>query len=270
MTKIKNMKGFSYPTPTGASSVVGDLPWHFGTEHLGIIYRTDPKSIKKFLPEPLKPGENPDLVFVEFGKWYSLWDNELDMPYINPERTVYNETVIWVGSSYKGEEGKTCIQTWVDKDFSLARGMYMGFNKRLGETYKTNYFSENPKMPELGVGSKLRGWTTSHGERLMEGTLEVTEKIEYNELPDLINKPLYNIRYFPSIEKGAPPSVCELVTLNMENFQKGDVWKGKGTFEMYSASFEEYIKLAPREIVGAYYYTNGCTITGGKVLHNWV
>jgi len=270
MTKIKDMKGFSYPTPTGISSVVGDLPWHFGTEHLSVIYRTDPESIKEFLPEPLKAGENPDLVIVDFGKWYSLWDDELDMPYKNPERTVYNETVIWVGSSYKNKEGKTCIQTWVDKDFSLARGMYMGFNKRLGETYKTKYLPENPEMPELGIGSKLRGWTLSHGQRLMEGTIKIQKKIEYEELPALINKPLYNIRYFPSIEKATPPSVCELVSLDMKNFRKGEVWKGKGTFEMYASEFEEYTKLAPEEVLAAYYYTNGCTITGGKVLHSWV
>ncbi len=270
MTKMEDMKGFSYPTPTGKSSVVGDLPWHFGTEHLSIIYRTDPEAIKKFLPEPLKPGENPDLVVVDFGKWYSLWDSQINMPYINPERTVYNETVIWVGSSYNGNQGKTCIQTWVDNDFTLVRGMFMGFNKKIGQTYKTEYMSENPEMPELGVGSELRGWTTSHGERLMEGTLKVEEKIDYNNLPDLMNKPLYNIRYFPSIEKEAPPSVCELVTLNMKNFRSGNAWKGSGSFKMYSSEIEEYSLLAPEEVLGAYYYTNGCTITGGEVLHSWV
>ncbi len=269
MTDINDMKGFAYPTPLGISSVVGNLPWHFGTEHLSIVYRTDPSVIKSYLPDPLEPGENPDLVIIDFGKWFSLWDN-LDMPFINPERTWYQETVIWVGSSYKGKQGKTCIQTWVDNDFSLVRGIIMGFNKKLGQTYKTDYMPVNPKMPPLGVGSKLMGWTCAHGERLMEGTLTIKKKIDINELADPINKPLFNIRYFPSIVKGAPPSVCELVALHMEDFRFGEAWSGEGSIKLYPSEIEEHTRLVPKEIVGAYYYTNGCTITGGEVLHSWV
>jgi hypothetical protein len=56
----------------------------------------------------------------------------------------------------------------------------------------------------------------------------------------------------------------------MKNFRNGDVWSGEGTFEMYASKLEEYTKLAPKEVLGAYYYTNGCTITGGEVLHSWV
>lgn len=269
MTNINDMKGFAYPTPLGISSVVGNLPWHFGTEHLSIVYRTDPSVIKTYLPDPLEPGENPDLVIIDFGKWFSLWDN-LDMPFINPERTWYQETVIWVGSSYKGKQGKTCIQSWVDNDFSLIRGFIMGFNKKLGQTYKTDYMPVNPKMPPIGVGSKLMGWTCAHGERLMEGTLTIQKKIDNNELMDPINKPLFNIRYFPSIVKDAPPSVCELVALHMEDFRFGEAWSGEGSIKLYPSEIEEHSRLVPKEIVGAYYYTNGCTITGGDVLHRWV
>lgn len=269
MGNIKDMKGFAYPTPLGKSSVVGDLPWHFGTEHLSVVYRTDPAIIESYLPKPLEPGEQPDLVVVDFGRWFSLWD-EIDMPYINPERTWYQETVIWVSSSFKGQQGKTCIQTWVDNDFTLVRGMFMGFNKKYGNTYKTEYMPCNPKMPPIGVGSKLKGWTCAHGERLMEGTLKIKQAIEYNDLPDPINKPLFNIRYFPSIIKGAPPSVCELVTLHMEDFRNGDVWAGEGTIDLYPSNLEEYTRLEPKEVLGAYYYTNGCTITGGEVLYSWV
>ncbi len=269
MGNIKTMKGFAYPTPLGVSSVVGDFPWHFGTEHLSIVYRTDPLIVESYLPEPLKLGEQPDIVIVDFGRWFSLW-NEVDMPFINPERTWYQETVIWVGSSFKGQQGKTCIQTWVDNDFTLVRGMFMGFNKKYGKTYKTEYMTDNPKMPPLGVGSKLKGWTCAHGERLMEGTMTIQEKINYSDLPKPMNNPLFNIRYFPSIVNGAPPSVCELVTLNMEDIRHGDVWSGEGTIKLYQSNLEEYTMLKPREVVGAYYYTNGCTIKGGEVLHSWV
>ena len=74
MPTIEDMKGFAYPTPQGKASVVGDLPWHFGTEHLCVAYRTSPKALAAYLPEPLAPSDPPDLVIVDFGKWYCLWD----------------------------------------------------------------------------------------------------------------------------------------------------------------------------------------------------
>ena len=57
MTSISDLKGFSLPlTPGGTSSVVGDMPWHYGTEYLTILYRTAPGAIARYLPKPLEPG----------------------------------------------------------------------------------------------------------------------------------------------------------------------------------------------------------------------
>jgi Acetoacetate decarboxylase (ADC) len=73
MTTIKDLRGFCYPlTPGGVSSLVGDLPWHYATEYLNIVYRTDPAAIAAYLPEPLAPGTEPDLAYVAFSRWWSL------------------------------------------------------------------------------------------------------------------------------------------------------------------------------------------------------
>src|SRR5262249_30248697 len=66
-------------TPGGVSSLVGDLPWHYATEYLTIAYRADPAAIAASLPEPLAPGPEPDLAYVAFSRWWSLWDNQPDM-----------------------------------------------------------------------------------------------------------------------------------------------------------------------------------------------
>ena len=90
MAKIEDLKGFCYPlTPEGKSSLVGDMPWHYGTEYLNISYRADPDRIATYLPEPLLPGPEPDVAYVAFSKWWSLWDNQSDMAYINPERSYH-------------------------------------------------------------------------------------------------------------------------------------------------------------------------------------
>jgi acetoacetate decarboxylase len=271
MTHISDLKGFSYPlTPGGTSSVVGDLPWTFATEFLNIVYRTDPDSIAAYLPQPLQPGAHADHVCVSFSKWWSLWDNQLDMPFINPERTWYTETVVWVPCSFQGEQGQICLHTWVDNDFTLARGHFMGFPKKLGKTYKTDYNPMHPHMDPPHPGSKLKGYVVAHGERLIEGTVTLEEQIEASDLPAPMGLPVYNIRHFPSIEAGAPPSVLELVQLDVEDVGYGDVWSGRATIDLFPSEIEEHTRLAPKSVVGGYLFSGRTTVTGGHVLHSWV
>ncbi|MGH8553204.1 MAG: acetoacetate decarboxylase family protein, partial [Methylococcales bacterium] len=232
MTKISDLKGFAYPSPRGISSVVGNLPWHFGTEHLCVAYRTDPKAVAAYLPEPLQPSSTPDVAIVDFGKWHCLWD-DLGMPVKNPERTWYDETILWIGGSYKGKDYRVCIQSWVNRDFSLIRGYVMGFNKKFGETYRTIYHAMNPGMVEPGPGTKMSGWLCAHGERLMEGELSIEKRIEKADLPPMMNWPQLNIRYFPSLDPKGPPTVCEIIQLDASDFRFGNkAFGGKGTVKL--------------------------------------
>jgi hypothetical protein len=63
----------------------------------------------------------------------------------------------------------------------------------------------------------MKGYVCAHGERLIEGTLEIEKKIACEELPRPMGLPIFHIRHFPSIVLGAPPSVLELVRLGAEN-----------------------------------------------------
>jgi acetoacetate decarboxylase len=271
MTEIGKLKGFSYPlTPGGESSLVGDLPWYFATEFLNIVYRTDPKAIEAYLPDPLKPGAQPDRVCVSFSKWWSLWDSQLDMAFINPERTWYTETVVWVPCSFEGEQGQICLHTWVDNDFTLARGHFMGFPKKLGKTYKTDYNPMHSKMDPPGPGARLKGYVVAHGERLIEGTVTLDQQIDASDLPAPMGLPVYNIRHFPSIEKDAPPSILELVRLDFEDVDYGEVWSGSATIDLFPSEIEEHTRLAPQSVIGGYLFTGRSTVTGGQILHSWV
>jgi acetoacetate decarboxylase len=272
MVKIGDLKGYCYPlTPTGKTSLVGDLPWHYGTEYLNIAYRADPDAIARYLPEPLEPGPEPDRAYVAYSNWWSLWDSQPEMAFVCPERTQYKEAAIWVGCSYRGAPGQMCLHIWVDNDFTMARGWFMGFPKKLGQVQITSYNSRNPAMPPLGVGSKLKGIVSAHGERLIEGALEIEKRIVRAELPRPMGLPIYHIRHFPSIVRGAPPSVLELVKLGVENVTIGEeIWAGKGGLRFLPSEVEEHLPLAPKEIIGAYRFTSGYTYPGGEVLHSWV
>jgi hypothetical protein len=73
----------------GISSLVGELPWHYATDYLNIAYRANPQAIAARLPESLAPGPEPDMAYVAFSKWWSLWDDQPDMAFMDPERIHY-------------------------------------------------------------------------------------------------------------------------------------------------------------------------------------
>lgn len=271
MTSIRDLKGFSYPlTPGGSSAVVGEMPWHYAAEYLSVLYRTEPGRIARYLPEPLEPGPDPDIAYVAFSKWWSLWDNQPDMAFTNPERTQYREFAIWVGCSYRGVPGQTCVHIWVDNDFTMARGWFTGFPKKFGQAYMTEYHSLNPAMKRVGPGARFKGIGSAHGERLIEGTLEVARQIPATELPAPIGLPLYNIRHFPGVAQGKGPSVLELVRLGANNVSYGEeTWAGSGGLKFFPSQIEEHELLAPREVLGAYRYSSGYTFPGAEVLHSW-
>ncbi len=272
MTKINDLKGCYFPlTPKGIACLVGDIPWHYGTEYISILYHAKPGAIAEYLPAPLEPGPDPDLAYVAFSKWWSLAESQLDMAFINPERTQYREAAIWASCSYNGSPGQICLHIWVDNDFSMARGWFMGFPKKLGQIFISEYQPLNPRMLPLGVGSKVKGFIATHGERLIEGSLKITRQINSVELPKPIGLPVFHIRHFPSIVAGADPSVLELVRLGAENQKMGETaWEGGGDLKFFPSEIEEHMDLIPREILGAYHYSSGYSFPGGEVIHDWL
>lgn len=271
MAKIEELKGFCYPlSPEGKCSLLGNPPWHYGTEYLNIAYRVDPDAVAKWLPEPVELGDHPDVAYVAFSKWWSVWDDNKDLAWTNPERTQYKEAAIWVGCSYKGEQAQMCLPIWVDNDFTMARGWAMGFPKKLGQVSITDYNPYNPGMPVMGPGAKLTGTVASHGERLIKGTLTIERQISPSELPAPMGRALIHLRHFPSIVPGARPSVCELVKLGASNKQADPVaWAGSGELEFYPSELEEHMPLAPKEVLGAYWFRNGYTFDGAEILHDY-
>ena len=98
------------------------------------------------------------------------------MAYTNPERTQYRECALWVGCSFRGMPGQTCVLCWVDNDFTLARGWFMGFPKKLGVTF-SGLPPLNPAMGPLGLGTRLKAYVCAHGERLIEATMAIERRI---------------------------------------------------------------------------------------------
>ena len=70
----------------------------------------------------------------------------------------------------------------------------------------------------------------------------------------------------PSIEKGAPDALDELIASGSASFEAGPAWRGDATLDLFEAPTEELALLAVGEIIGGYYRQVGVTWNGGRVL----
>ena len=70
-------------------------------------------------------------------------------------------------------------------------------------------------------------------------------------------------RWLPSIEKGAPDSLSELIASGSASVEAGPAWRGDATLELFESPTEELASLEVREIIGGYYRQVGVPGTAG-------
>ncbi|MEM4700077.1 MAG: acetoacetate decarboxylase family protein [Candidatus Nezhaarchaeales archaeon] len=261
------LKGYCLPlSPEGRASLLDPPPWHYGGDVLAIVFEADESEVRKLLAPPLEPGPNPRLAFAWFVEWTSVSGRRPELAYVNPERTQYREFFVAVSCQYKGAPGFTVPYIWVDNDFTLLRGWFQGFPKKLGRVWITKLHPLNPALGGVREGVRLTGICESHGERIAAGTVEVARRAAVDELP----KPkFYLIRHFPNIEDPARPSVHELVESVVKDVRFGDVWGGPASLTINESELEEVDRLRPVRVLGGYYFSVGFTIEGGRVLHKY-
>ena len=78
--------------------------------------------------------------------------------------------------------------------------------------------------------------------------------------------PMAHHRWMPSIEKGGPDALDELVASGSASAESGPAWRGDATLELFESPTEELAALEVREIIGGYYRQVGVTWDGGTVL----
>jgi acetoacetate decarboxylase len=73
-------------------------------------------------------------------------------------------------------------------------------------------------------------------------------------------------RWEPSIERGAPDSLDELIASGSASVEAGPAWRGDATLELFDSPTEELAALEVREIIAGYYRQVGVTWDGGRLL----
>ena len=152
----------------------------------------------------------------------------------------------------------------------------MGFPKKLGTvhmgTRNRHLHGLNPSMQPCGPGSRYAAYAERAGDRLVTGTIEVTEAIGPEGLPKPFGTDLFHTLHFPSTDIGGSkaPLLHQLVRTVSSNTSFGELWKGNGSLEFGASLFEEHMAIAPREVGEAYIIPVGFRIEGTTLIHDYV
>ncbi len=261
---MPDVAGFFYPrTATGRASLLPPPPWHYSGDLLTVEYRTEPGRVAALLPAPLRPaGEDPDAVALIWADWQSCGDDQAEL--LDPVRAQYRECFAVVRCSFGGRVFSRCVYIWVDADFALARGLHQGYPKKLGSIHQSRPHPYGRAAPRIAPGGRFAGTLAAADRRLAQAVVTLREQVP---AAGFVNAhPMAHHRWMPSIEKGAPDALDELVASRSASVEAGPAWRGDAVLELFDSPTEELSRLAIGEIIGGYYQQVGVTWDGGKVL----
>jgi len=121
----------------------------------------------------------------------------------------------------------------------------------------------NPVLGEISKGTRLGGYCSRLGRRLLTIVVELEE--ETKEIPLRSFGPTLTYRHFPATYKDQQ-EISEVLEIIRSNYKLGKVWRGKGEVEIGYGDNDEVDLIEPQSILGGYYYTAGYTIEGGRVI----
>jgi acetoacetate decarboxylase len=261
---MSHVTGFFYPrTATGRSSLLPQPPWHYAGDLLTVEYRTDPARVAELLPVPLEcASEDPGAVALIWADLQSCSDSGEEL--LDPVRAQFRECFAVVRCRFRGQVFSRCVYSWVDSEFSMARGVHQGYPKKLGSIHQTRPHPFGRAAPRIGPGGRFAGTLAAAGRRLAQAVVTLREESAHNGFVNA--NPMAHHRWIPSIEKGAVDSLDELVLSGGTSFEGGQSWCGDASLELFDAPTEELARLRVDEIIGGYYRQVGWSWDGGRLL----
>jgi len=261
---VPDVTGFLYPrTATGRASLLPPPPWHYSGDLLTVEYRTDPARVAELLPDPLEPvKEDPGAVALIWADWQSCSDSGEEL--LDPVRAQYRECFAVVRCVYQDTVYSRCVYIWVDTDFALVRGQHQGYPKKLGSIHQTRPHPFGRAAPRIAPGGRFAGTLAAADRRLAQGVVTLREQAPSAGFVN--GHPMAHHRWLPSIEKGAPDALDELIRSGSASVDAGPAWRGDATLDLFESPTEELARLEVREVIGGYYQQVGVTWDGGKVL----
>lgn len=241
--------GYAYPPP----------PYLYrGVEDLFISYEADPASVELLLPPGVAAADETP-VCIAWARW-------VPFSTFGP----YREAYVMIRANFEGETYLYQPFIFCDNEIPLEAGRELwGYAKKLA-VMKHNWTS--PSQP---FGEQLH-FTVDRPEarRIMTASIHPERVADPATLETL---PVLSTRFISHTESGRPPSVAELVRLDVDatlhNSPDGSpqLWEGRASLTMDSASaVDPWHLLAPKRVTGGWFGRFDFDLEHGVVVHDYL
>jgi hypothetical protein len=259
------LQGFGNPlSPSGEAALVDQPPHHISADAIQIIYTVDPDRASAYLPEGLELND-PPLGYAYLADMTKVSARDPDVIWRDPQRSMYNEGIVGLYCNYRGEPGRFSSFVWVDRDWSVVFGHYMGFAKKQATVHKTRIQPANPAMAPVAAGTRIGGTVERQGRRVMEMSVRLAEQLPDDSVPSYGHR-VYTYRHLPSPSPEVPSS-RQLLALDLESATTINCWRADDPkLELFDVPNEELAGLRPVEFVDAFAFQRGWTTSAGAKL----
>ncbi len=251
----KFFSNFSMPVQ---ASLYGPPPYIYrGVEDIIIPYEANTDAVKGFLPPELELADDPAVCFA-WARW---------VPFSS--FGCYHEAYVMIRVNFGGETFLYQPVIVVDNEVALAAGREIwGYGKKMASFW--HGYGEN-----AGVYSEQRLFRVERpqGQPLMMASMACERRAVPEELPAY---PVLSCRVIPSAEADRPPSVAELVRLDVSgSLHKGadgmpELYGGRAALQLQGGATDPWHLLAPDRVLPAFFGVFNFDLGYGKVIHNYL
>jgi acetoacetate decarboxylase len=249
----------SFSQPIGVGGAYAPPPYLYrGVQDIFISYTADAEQVASVLPPGVEAADEEPLC-IAWGRW-------IPFSTFGP----FLESYIMVRASFEGQTYLYQPFIFTDNEIPLVAGREIwGFAKKLA-TMARNSGGGGDTFGEQLLFTVER----PRGQRIMTMSIVCDRIADPGEVEDL---PVLSTRLIPSSEAGRPPSVAELVRLDvaasLHNSANGtpELYAGRASVAMDARSpVDPWHLLAPTRIVQGWYGVFDFDLFHGKVVHDYL
>ncbi|MDX6623027.1 MAG: acetoacetate decarboxylase [Solirubrobacterales bacterium] len=249
----------SYSQPIGPGSLYGPPPYLYrGVEDCFIVYEAEREGVESLLPPGAEIADEVPTC-IAWARW---------VPFSTFGQ--YHEAYIMIRARVDGEVYLYQPFIFVDNEVPLGAGREIwGYAKKLA-VFERNWGGGEVPYGEQMVFTVQR----PKGQPIMTATVVCDRLADPAELEDT---PVLSTRVIPNSEEGKPPSVCELVRLDvpatLHTAQDGTpkLWAGRGSLSLPTVStVDPWHLVRPTKVLDAYYGIYDFDLPHGRVIRNYL
>jgi acetoacetate decarboxylase len=249
----------SFSQPIGPGGAYAPPPYNYrGVQDMFIAYAADPEGVAALLPPGVEAAD-AEPVCIAWGRW-------IPFSSFGP----YNEAYVMVRVNLDGQTYLYQPFIFTDNEIPLVAGREIwGFGKKLAAMERSSGGGSDPFGEQM-----LFTVERPRGQRIMTMSIACDRLADPAEIEDL---PVLSTRIVPSAEAGRPPSVAELVrldvaaTLHQSADGTPELYTGRASVSMDARSpVDPWHLLAPTRILQGWFGVFDFDLFHGKVVHDYL